>query len=71
MERSFADAKELHGHRYARMRGIRKVFEQCLLSAAVQNMKKIALVLSYLLLYFEGMLGTGVNTEKNRLSAAI
>lgn len=71
VERSFADAKELHGHRYARMRGIRKVFEQCLLSAAVQNMKKIALVLSYLLLYFEGILGTGVNTEKNRLSAAI
>jgi transposase len=44
VERSFADSKQLHGHRYARLRGIRKVFEQCLLCAAVQNMKKIALV---------------------------
>ena len=44
VERSFADSKQLHGHRYARLRGISKVFEQCLLCAAVQNMKKIALV---------------------------
>lgn len=44
VERSFADSKELHGHRYARRRGLRKVFEQCLLCAAVQNIKKIALV---------------------------
>jgi len=44
VERSFADSKELHGHRYAKLRGIGKVFEQCLLCAAVQNMKKIALV---------------------------
>lgn len=44
VERSFADSKELHGHRYARRRGLGKVFEQCLLCAAVQNMKKIALV---------------------------
>lgn len=44
VERSFADSKQLHGHRYARFRGIGKVFEQCLLCAAVQNMKKIALV---------------------------
>lgn len=46
MERSFADSKELHGHRYARRRGLKKVFEQCLLCAAVQNMKKIALVVT-------------------------
>lgn len=46
VERSFADAKELHGHRYARMRGLSKVREQCLLCAAVSNMKKIALYLS-------------------------
>lgn len=45
VERSFADAKQLHGHRYARMRGIAKVTEQCLLAAACQNMKKIALAL--------------------------
>jgi len=44
VERSFADAKQLHGHRYARMRGLRKVLEQCLLAAACQNMKKIALI---------------------------
>ena len=43
VERSFADSKQLHGHRYARMRGLKRVFEQCLLCAAVQNMKKIAL----------------------------
>jgi len=46
IERSFADAKELHGLRYCRLRGIDGVREQCLLTAAVQNMKKIALLLS-------------------------
>ena len=46
IERSFADSKELHGLRYCRMRGLTRVSEQCLLTAAVQNMKKIALVLS-------------------------
>ena len=45
IERSFADSKELHGLRYCRMRGIKKVSEQCLLTAAVQNMKKIAMLL--------------------------
>ncbi len=44
VERSFADAKELHGYRYARYRGIEKVKGQCLLTAAAQNMKKIALL---------------------------
>lgn len=44
IERSFADGKQLHGHRYARMRGLTKVREQCLLAAACQNMKKIALI---------------------------
>lgn len=46
VERSFADAKQLHGHRYARLRGLDKVREQSLLAAACQNMKKIALILS-------------------------
>jgi len=46
VERSFADAKQLHGHRYARMRGLKKVLEQCLLAAACQNMKKIALIIA-------------------------
>lgn len=48
VERSFADAKQLHGHRYARMRGLAKVREQCLLAAACQNMKKIAVILARL-----------------------
>jgi len=46
VERSFADAKQLHGHRYARMRGLDKVQEQSLLAAVAQNIKKIALLLS-------------------------
>lgn len=46
VERSFADAKQLHGHRYIRMRGLLRAQEQCLLSAACQNMKKMALLLS-------------------------
>lgn len=46
VERSFADSKELHGLRYCRLRGIDGVREQCLLTAAVQNIKKIALLLS-------------------------
>jgi DDE family transposase len=46
VERSFADAKQLHGHRYARMRGLTNVREQCLLAATAQNLKKIALLLS-------------------------
>lgn len=48
IERSFADSKELHGLRYCHFRGIGKVSEQCLLTAACQNMKKIARALSYL-----------------------
>ena len=43
IERSFADSKELHGLRYCRMRGLARASEQCLLTAAVQNMKKIAI----------------------------
>jgi len=46
IERSFADSKELHGLRYCRFRGLKKVNEQCLLTAAVQNMKKISRLLS-------------------------
>ncbi|MFD1956560.1 IS1182 family transposase [Paenibacillus thailandensis] len=43
IERSFADAKQLHGFRYCRLRGLNNVMEQALMTAAVQNMKKIAL----------------------------
>ena len=45
IERSFAESKELHGLRYCRMRGNERVSEQCLLTAAVQNMKRIANIL--------------------------
>ena len=44
VERSFADAKELHQYRYARFRGINKVTAQCLMVAAAQNIKKMALM---------------------------
>lgn len=46
VERSFADAKQLHGHRYARFRSLWRVRVQCLLAAAAQNIKKIALTLT-------------------------
>jgi IS5 family transposase len=46
VERSFADAKQLHGHRYARFRSLWRVRVQCLLAATAQNIKKIALALS-------------------------
>jgi hypothetical protein len=45
VERSFADAKQLHGHRYARFRSLIGVACQCLIAAAAQNIKKIALCL--------------------------
>ena len=44
VERSFADAKEHHGHRYARFRGRQKVQMQCLLAATAQNIKKLAML---------------------------
>lgn len=46
IERSFADAKELHGLRYCRLRGRDNVQEQALMTATVQNIKKIALHLA-------------------------
>lgn len=45
IERSFADAKQLHGFRYARFRGRIRVEAQCLMTALVQNVKKFALLL--------------------------
>ena len=51
VERSFADAKQHHGHRYAKFRGLEKVQMQCLLASACQNMKKMALIRA-LLCYF-------------------
>ena len=48
IERSFADSKELHGLRYCRLRGLKKASEQALLTAACQNIKKIATYLAKL-----------------------
>jgi transposase len=52
VERSFADAKQLHGLRYARYRGIKKVTEQCLMTAIAMNIKKIACCLRYFIYYW-------------------
>ena len=41
IERSFADAKELHGYRYARFRGKEKVETQALMTALAQNVLKM------------------------------
>lgn len=68
VERSFADAKELHGHRYARMRGLSKVQEQSLLCAACQNMKKIALLLSATCLFLHFFLLLISRNSTNRCS---
>ncbi len=46
VERSFADAKQLHGHRYARFRTLSRVKWQCLMAATAQNIKKIALAIA-------------------------
>lgn len=46
VERSFADAKQLHGHRYARFRSLIRVRWQCLMAATAQNIKKIALAMT-------------------------
>ena len=52
VERSFADSKNLHGLRYAHFRGREKVSEQYLLTASVQNMKKITTRLYLLFSYY-------------------
>ena len=49
VERSFADAKQHHNHRYARFRGLKKVQMQCFLAAIAQNMKKMALFFMFLI----------------------
>ena len=43
IERSFAEAKENHSLRYARMLGRDNMREQSFLTAAVQNMKRLAM----------------------------
>jgi len=48
IERSFAEAKENHGLRFARMLGIQNMREQCFLTAAVQNMKRLVKAFCYI-----------------------
>jgi len=68
VERSFADGKQLHGHRYARFRGLLKVQAQCLLSVACQNMKKIALMVCRRgLLYFFAVINTSIKLKRGHL----
>ncbi len=43
IESSFTNAKELHAFRYARMLGIANMRERAFLTAAVQDMKKMAM----------------------------
>ena len=51
IERSFAEAKVNHGLRYAHMLGIQNMREQCFLTAAVQNMKRLAKAFNLILLF--------------------
>ncbi len=44
VEISFANAKQLHGYRHAKYRGIERVKEQAFMTAIVQNIKKIAMI---------------------------
>ena len=53
IERSFAEAKVNHGLRYARMLGIRNMREQCFLTAAVQNIKRLVASLLPVSIYFK------------------
>lgn len=59
VERSFADAKQLHGHRYARYRGLSRVRAQSLLAAACQNMKKMARLLAAFLRLYRALWRSG------------
>lgn len=59
IERSFADAKQLHGLRFARGRGLPSLREQSFLSAAAQNIKKMALASSLTFLTFLSSLDYG------------
>jgi transposase len=60
IERSFADAKQLHGLRTARARGLASMREQSFLTAAAQNIKKIAMVSSSFFTALSSMLSSVV-----------
>lgn len=59
IERSFADAKQLHGYRYARFRGMEKVESQALMTAIAQNIKKMVLLIDKYSKHRDGNGGPG------------
>ena len=50
IERSFAATKENHGPRYARILEIENMQEQCFLTTAVQNIKRLTVSLGFFFL---------------------
>ncbi|PMG82855.1 hypothetical protein BCT86_05455 [Vibrio breoganii] len=48
VEQNFADAKQHHGHRYARFRSLAKVQMQCWMAATSLNIRKTTLTQSHL-----------------------
>ena len=69
IERSFAEAKENHGLRYARMLGIANMREQCFLTAAVQNIKRLVASLRRAFLYLIPCIYTQMQGFVNALGA--
>ncbi|CAM3651048.1 hypothetical protein XNC1_2936 [Xenorhabdus nematophila ATCC 19061] len=65
IERSFADAKQHHGHRYAHFRGLQKVQIQCLLAATAQNIKKIALLVAAFYWFYLWLTGEFIRVESS------
>ena len=70
IERSFAEAKENHGLRYARMLGIANMREQCFLTAAVQNIKRLVASLRRVYLYIIPCIFTQMQGFVNALRQA-
>ena len=68
-QRSFAEAKENHGLRYARMLGIANMREQCFLTAAVQNIKRLVASLRRASLYLIPCIYTQMQGFVNGLKA--
>ena len=60
IERSFAEAKQNHGLRFARMLGIQNMREQCFLTAAIQNMKRLAKAFFYFFPCYHSYISNGM-----------
>ena len=68
IERSFAEAKENHGLRFARMLGLPNMREQSFLTAAVQNMKRLVKAFFFSLFF---LLSTEFQTATLRLTRKV